>query len=569
MSYSNEVGVDFFDRIDVNAFSQAGTLSERINLVYSAVGRRLYSHTLAEIWADWFNKFGLALDRSQRIRLVKEILLLSPNNPKAEDLYNSIMRGQEFLAPSDTPVFMVVSCQKYLEQALALRSSLLNRGAVAWVITGSLETAVPVWHEFGCVLPVSDAYEALPLKVAKGIEAIVERYGVCTVVKIDDDCQITDNFSVDHFRKMGAQYDYIGVPCEDPLHDRLWHYGKTSCDAGVYARRFHGAWARGACYLLGAHSASLIAHESVLFPGEFSSEHYEDKAIGDFLRRQGVVLHSLSSQAEWGVAFDCRERFLPTVVGDESVVATPVLPEGVGASSVSVGQHEATAFAPSTNRTRIPKVLHLTWVGDDTKRPDNCIQTWIDQNPGWTIKIWGNDDLRDYGWVNARHIRSMWGKELNGVADLMRWEILYNEGGIVVDADSVCVRPLDDWLLEADAIACWENEFARPRLVGCNMVGSVPENPFFGQIIKDINAEQTVVNDMAWKTVGPLRLTTAYFKYQYTGLTVLPSHFFIPDHFSGVHYEGGGIVYARQEWASTHQSYDSLHLKSLKEGLHK
>ena len=208
-------------------------------------------------------------------------------------------------------------------------------------------------------------------------------------------------------------------------------------------------------------------------------------------------------------------------------------------------------------------MLHLTWVGDDSRRPNNCIQTWIDQNPTWTVKVWGNADLEQQEWVNARHIKEMWNRELNGVADLMRWKILYNEGGIVVDADSVCVRPLDDWILEADAIACWENEITRPRLIGCNMIGAVPQNPFIGQIIQDLHQLPTVIHDMAWKTVGPLCITQAYFKYRYTGLTILPSHFFIPDHFSGVHYQGSGIVYAKQEWASTHQSYDTLHLKNV------
>lgn len=122
----------------------------------------------------------------------------------------------------------------------------------------------------------------------------------------------------------------------------------------------------------------------------------------------------------------------------------------------------------------IPKTLHITWVGDESRRPDNCIQTWADRNPGWTVKLWGNDDLANYGWYNARHMREMARRELNGVADLMRWEILYNEGGLVVDADSVCVRPLDDWLLEHEAFACWENELVRPGLIAAGYVASVP-----------------------------------------------------------------------------------------------
>lgn len=211
----------------------------------------------------------------------------------------------------------------------------------------------------------------------------------------------------------------------------------------------------------------------------------------------------------------------------------------------------------------IPKTLHFIWVGDESKRPDNCIATWVRHHRDWTIKLWGNEDLACTGWINAAHMREMANRELNGVADMMRWEILYNEGGVVLDADSVCVQQLPQWLLEAESFACWENEIARPQLIAAGYVGSVPGNSFFGQIIMDVQAKPTVVDKMAWETVGPLALTTAYFKYRYTGLTILPSHFFIPEHFSGVRYEGGGPVYARQEWGSTRRAYDQLYLKEV------
>lgn len=211
------------------------------------------------------------------------------------------------------------------------------------------------------------------------------------------------------------------------------------------------------------------------------------------------------------------------------------------------------------SRTAIPKTLHFIWVGDESKRPDNCIDTWRALNPDWEIKLWGNASLAETEWVNGAHMAEMAKRELNGVADMMRWEILYNEGGVVVDADSICVRPLDDSLLDCEAFACWESEMARPGLIAAGYFGAHRENPFVGQIILDIRDEPTVCNDMAWKTVGPQRLTDSYRKYHYHPLRIYPSHYFIPEHFSGVAYEGDGPVYAHQFWGSTRQSYDELH----------
>lgn len=207
----------------------------------------------------------------------------------------------------------------------------------------------------------------------------------------------------------------------------------------------------------------------------------------------------------------------------------------------------------------IPKLLHFIWVGNEAKRPDNCIQSWIALNPDWEVRVWGNAELEGLDWINAKHMTAMYDRELNGVADMMRWEILHAHGGIVVDADSIALRPLDDHLLDCEAFACWENEIARPGLIAAGYFGAVPGNSFVKQIIDDIAAEPSVTHDTAWKTVGPLRLTESYRTYGYSKLRIYPSHYFIPEHFGGTAYDGSDPVYAHQLWGSTRSAYGDLH----------
>lgn len=207
----------------------------------------------------------------------------------------------------------------------------------------------------------------------------------------------------------------------------------------------------------------------------------------------------------------------------------------------------------------IPKTFHFIWVGDEGKRPDNCIDTWRAAHPDWAFRLWGNAELDGRDWVNARHMAEMRGRELNGVADMMRWEILLEHGGVVFDADSICAAPLDDALLDCEAFACWESEIARPGLIAAGYFGCTPGNPFVRRIIEDIAAAPSVVHDMAWKTVGPQRLTDCYRRHRYTPLRIYPSHYFIPRHFTGVAYEGTDKVYAHQLWGTTLRSYDRLH----------
>jgi mannosyltransferase OCH1-like enzyme len=206
----------------------------------------------------------------------------------------------------------------------------------------------------------------------------------------------------------------------------------------------------------------------------------------------------------------------------------------------------------------IPRVLHIIWVGDETRRPSACIQSWIERHPDWTVKLWGNQELANRNWINRKHMEAMALQEWNGVADMMRWEILFDEGGVLVDADSFCIQPLPDWLLSCEAFACWENELIRPGLVAAGYFGTIPRNPFLAYLIDGILQKETVTDRMAWASVGPLHLTETWKHVGYGNLTILPSHFFIPRHFTGVEYTGAGPVFARQEWGSTLHSYAKL-----------
>lgn len=196
----------------------------------------------------------------------------------------------------------------------------------------------------------------------------------------------------------------------------------------------------------------------------------------------------------------------------------------------------------------IPKILHFVWVGDETKAPLQTIQKWKNLNPDFEVNLWGNSDLSK-GWRLAKHMRHFWKTELCGVADCMRWEILYEHGGIALDADSEPSRAIPDWMLEPDVWCSWESELLRPGLLSNGAVGAIPSHPFIGQIVDDL------LNDdpgdlMAWQFSGPTRLTSTWVNHEYRDLTIWPSHFFLPDHFAGLPYSGE-MVFARQEWKST------------------
>lgn len=198
----------------------------------------------------------------------------------------------------------------------------------------------------------------------------------------------------------------------------------------------------------------------------------------------------------------------------------------------------------------IPKTLHFVWVGDADRLPREDIDTWVRLNPTYDVRIWTDSDLNTERWALQRHIDDMYPIELCGVADMMRYEIVFLHGGIALDADSRCVRPLDDHLLEPREFFCYENERKRPGLIATAVMAGEAQSPFYAELINRLYRKPTVVDQRAWKSTGPTHVTETYLDSG-IDITVYPSHYFIPNHYTGQRYSGGGAVYAEQVWGST------------------
>lgn len=204
----------------------------------------------------------------------------------------------------------------------------------------------------------------------------------------------------------------------------------------------------------------------------------------------------------------------------------------------------------------IPKIIHQIWIGPK-KMPSKYMDTWKEKNPEWTYMRWTDELIKEHypnGFRNQKHIDEI--EEWAGKADIMRYEILYDFGGFYADADSICVESLDDFLLENDCFAGFENEKIREGLIANGYIGSTKENGLMEILIDKLSKTESVsqktTGKMAWENVGPLFFTQTIIDENYP-ISVYPSYLFIPEHYSGVKYEGTGKVYARQLWGSTQE----------------
>ena len=90
----------------------------------------------------------------------------------------------------------------------------------------------------------------------------------------------------------------------------------------------------------------------------------------------------------------------------------------------------------------IPKMLHIIWVGDEARKPQDAIDNWQTKHPAWQFRLWGDAELNGMQWKSRHQIDIFRASERwEGVADLMRYEILHEHGGVYVDADTTAYAP--------------------------------------------------------------------------------------------------------------------------------
>jgi len=203
----------------------------------------------------------------------------------------------------------------------------------------------------------------------------------------------------------------------------------------------------------------------------------------------------------------------------------------------------------------IPKKLHHIWIGEKAP-PQEWLDTWKAKMPDWEYTLWDNAKVQSRKWINEELMRYYWDKKLYcGVADLLRYEILNEEGGFIAEADSICLHSPEELFEEPfDIFTVYEQEQIRKGLTS-PILASIPKHPFLEKIIAELGKKRVGEWSDPWKTTGNLFMKQMIEKYSPATLKIFPSYTFIPVHYTGVKYHGIGKIYAKQLFASTLNLY--------------
>ena len=105
----------------------------------------------------------------------------------------------------------------------------------------------------------------------------------------------------------------------------------------------------------------------------------------------------------------------------------------------------------------VPRVVHQIWAqGCDTLPPR--LARWRRRcarlSPGWSFCVWSRAELKAFvatHYPAFSHTFESYRPDIKRI-DAARYLLLYHFGGLHMDADLACLRPLDDFALSAGAV---------------------------------------------------------------------------------------------------------------------
>lgn len=166
----------------------------------------------------------------------------------------------------------------------------------------------------------------------------------------------------------------------------------------------------------------------------------------------------------------------------------------------------------------IPKTIHYCWFGKGEKSQliKNCIESWKQTCPEFTIIEWNEDNFDVHGnaFTNRMYKERKWAF----VADYARLVILEKHGGFYLDTDMLLLSSLSPLTIYPCVLG--EEE---PGIISAGMIGAVPSNLFIAtcKAYYDDNQDKVI-------TI-PRALSFVYKNYpNKESLTVLPPKTFYP-----------------------------------------
>lgn len=172
----------------------------------------------------------------------------------------------------------------------------------------------------------------------------------------------------------------------------------------------------------------------------------------------------------------------------------------------------------------IEKKFHQIWINSTNpelpERFRRYRDTWLALHPDWEYHLWNLENL-DFEPQCAELLKQC--RHPAQMADLLRMEILYRHGGVYVDIDFECLRPIDGLLDNVNVFACSED--------GLHITNSIVGGRAGAELFKTLMdcAPQTLGLAQINVETGPGLFTRTVLTHGFdNNFTLFPTKYFFP-----------------------------------------
>ena len=191
------------------------------------------------------------------------------------------------------------------------------------------------------------------------------------------------------------------------------------------------------------------------------------------------------------------------------------------------------------NENELPNILHFIWIG--SKIPDKYIEninTYIENNPNYQIWLWHDNSTIyiDNKNIQLHHISefeiinkygfdtmSIWA----GKADILRYEIIYNYGGMYIDVDSRSLKPFN-YTIFSKPFVCIETKGLFNNITNAQF-GFQMKSKFLEFVIKCLG--QNIISNKKLDNIlyvcGPPFFTTCFYYWNSNNITCINQDYVI------------------------------------------
>lgn len=196
---------------------------------------------------------------------------------------------------------------------------------------------------------------------------------------------------------------------------------------------------------------------------------------------------------------------------------------------------ERIRYKMGWKRESIPQIIHQIWLGPRAipwKWINSFRLDFMEKYPGWKYYLWTEKEVAKLKLKNRRAYES--DRKFCGKADILRYELLYQYGGIYIDADS-------HWLgLDLGELIEKTNNtgiFIGNECQDCKgslangVLGCSVKNPIMKYLITQLNRHYFKCRGVpAYKRTGPYFVDQILYPFD---ITIFPYHYFYPVYWNG------------------------------------